>query len=66
MSVVAAELMAILVCPDCHGDLEEQADPRPDQTGQVVLVCTACGLHYPVREGIPIMLIDEAFRPEES
>lgn len=66
MSVVADELMAILVCPDCHGDLEERPDPRPEQAGEVVLVCVACGLHYPVREGIPIMLIDEAFRPEES
>ena len=28
------------------------------------LACTACGLHYPVRDGIPIMLPEEAYRPE--
>jgi uncharacterized protein YbaR (Trm112 family) len=47
------ELLAILVCPKCKGDL----DYRPDEA---VLVCAACRLRYPVRDDIPIMLIDEA------
>lgn len=48
------QLMAILVCPRCKGDLEHR-------TGQEEsLVCHACRLVYPVRDGIPIMLIDEA------
>jgi uncharacterized protein YbaR (Trm112 family) len=47
------ELLAILVCPKCKGDLEY----RPTES---VLVCTTCRLRYPVRDGIPIMLIDEA------
>lgn len=50
---VPQELLAILVCPKCKGDL----DYRPDEH---VLVCPACRLRYPVRDGIPIMLIDEA------
>lgn len=49
-------LLEILVCPDCHGDVEYK-DRRH------VIVCTACGLAYPVREGIPVMLVDEAKRP---
>jgi uncharacterized protein YbaR (Trm112 family) len=53
------ELMDILVCPSCHGDLEEREDAH-------VLVCLECGLHYPVRDGIPIMLVDEAYRPDEQ
>ena len=47
------ELLAILVCPKCRGDLEY----RPDEPS---LVCPACRLRYPVRDGIPIMLIAEA------
>jgi uncharacterized protein YbaR (Trm112 family) len=47
------ELLAILVCPKCKGDL----DYRPAEN---VLVCNACRLRYPVRDDIPIMLIDEA------
>ena len=28
------------------------------------LVCTRCGLAYPVRDDIPVLLVDEARRPE--
>ncbi len=48
-----AELLEILVCPKCHGELEYRHEPES-------LVCNACRLVYPVEEGIPIMLIDEA------
>jgi uncharacterized protein YbaR (Trm112 family) len=47
-------LLEIVVCPDCHGDLR----PGPGE-----LACTACGLVYPVRDGIPVLLVDEARRP---
>jgi uncharacterized protein YbaR (Trm112 family) len=50
---LAPELLQILVCPKCKGDLEYRASPE-------VLVCHACRLVYPVEDGIPIMLIDEA------
>ena len=49
------ELMEILVCPNCRGEVEEQGD---------AIVCVGeCGYRYPIRDGIPVMLIDEAERP---
>jgi uncharacterized protein len=50
------DLLEILICPDCHGDVEYK-DRRK------VIVCTQCSLQYPVRDGIPIMLVEEAERP---
>jgi len=50
---LAPELLEILVCPKCKGDLEYRTGPES-------LVCHACRLVYPVEDGIPIMLIDEA------
>lgn len=49
-------LRDLLVCPACHGAL------RVDDVAQR-LECTVCGLRYPVRDGIPIMLVDEAEPP---
>ncbi|MET7701377.1 MULTISPECIES: Trm112 family protein [unclassified Streptomyces] len=55
-----AGLLEILACPACHAPLKEQ-----DTDGQAELVCTGqgCGLAYPVRDGIPVLLVDEARRP---
>ena len=50
---LAQELLDILACPKCKGDLEV------DET-QERLVCPSCRLAYPVRDDIPVMLIDEA------
>lgn len=47
------ELLSILVCPRCKGDLQHEETPAS-------LVCAACSLRYPVRDDIPILLIDEA------
>lgn len=47
------ELLAILVCPQCKGELEY----RPDANE---LICHACRLRFEVRDDIPIMLLDEA------
>jgi uncharacterized protein YbaR (Trm112 family) len=52
------ELLQILACPKCKGDLEL----LPKEEG---LKCAACGLVYPVREEIPVMLIDEAVPVEK-
>ena len=46
-------LLEIIVCPDCRGALA--ADDAASE-----LVCTGCGLAYPVRDDIPVLLVDEA------
>lgn len=51
-----AELLAILVCPNDRGEIDYHEE-------QQVIVCRTCGYRYPVRDGIPIMLIDEAEKP---
>lgn len=51
------ELIDILVCPKCKGDLEYRQG--------VSFVCHACKLEYAVVDGIPNFLIDEA-RPVEE
>jgi uncharacterized protein YbaR (Trm112 family) len=50
---VDPQLLEILVCPKCKGDLEYRESEN-------VLICAACSLSYPVRDDIPIMLLDEA------
>jgi len=47
------ELLEILACPKCKGDIRLNAS----QDG---LICDRCRLVYEIRDGIPIMLIDEA------
>jgi uncharacterized protein YbaR (Trm112 family) len=58
MPLVEASLLEILACPACHSPLRED-------TAASELTCTAqdCGLAYPVRDDIPVLLIDEARRP---
>jgi uncharacterized protein YbaR (Trm112 family) len=46
-------VMEFIVCPKCRADL--RADEAAGE-----LVCTGCGLAYPVRNGIPVLLVDEA------
>jgi hypothetical protein len=48
---VDKQLLEILVCPADHGALREEGDR---------LICAQCKRRYPVRDGIPVMLIDEA------
>jgi uncharacterized protein len=49
-------LLEILACP-----CPEHAPLRQDTVdGEPVLVCTSCNLAFPVRDGIPVMLLDEA------
>jgi uncharacterized protein YbaR (Trm112 family) len=50
---LSPQLLRILVCPKCKGELEyREAEPA--------LLCHACHLKYAVRDDIPIMLLDEA------
>jgi uncharacterized protein YbaR (Trm112 family) len=51
---LSAELLEILVCPTCKGELEHHAEP-PE-----TLTCRACRLVFAVEDGIPVMLVDEA------
>ncbi|MDM7916480.1 MAG: Trm112 family protein [Candidatus Eisenbacteria bacterium] len=51
--MLAKELLDILVCPQCKGDLEY--DPQNQK-----LICHACRLRYPIQDDIPIMLVEEA------
>ncbi|MFL6062368.1 MAG: Trm112 family protein [Marmoricola sp.] len=46
-------LLDLVVCPACHAGLA--ADDAAAE-----LVCTGCGLAYPVRDDIPVLLVDEA------
>jgi len=52
-------LLEILACPQCHAPLRADAEESE-------LVCTnaECGLAYPVRDDIPVLLVDEARRPQ--
>lgn len=45
------ELLEILACPSCRARVEEEG-------GEVV--CSACGRRYPVRDGIPVMLVEDS------
>ena len=54
-------LLEILACPNCHAPL------RPDEAaGELVCTSGTCGLAYPVRDDIPVLLVDEARRPGEA
>jgi uncharacterized protein len=53
---VDKELLDILACPNCRGDVEYRE-------AEQVIVCLKCGYRYPVRDDIPVMLIDEAEKP---
>ena len=48
---ISKELLDILACPVCRVEVRLDGDR---------IVCTQCGRRYPIREGIPVMLVDEA------
>ena len=51
--MIAKDLLQILVCPACKKELEHRENPES-------LKCMQCHRVYPVRDDIPIMLVDEA------
>jgi len=55
---LSKELLDILACPKCKGEIKL----KKDESG---LVCEACKLIYPIKDDIPIMLIDEAIKLEK-
>lgn len=52
--MIDKELLNILACPACKADVKLEDEK---------IICTKCGGRYPIRDGIPIMLIDEAEMP---
>ncbi len=52
------ELLKIIVCPACRSDLD-----LTETGGAAELVCRGCGLAYPIRDDIPVLLVDEARKP---
>ncbi len=55
MTGISKELLEILACPKCKGDV------HMNEAGDG-LTCPACGLLYPIRDGFPVMLVEEAIR----
>ena len=49
--MIDKELLEILACPACKADVELKDNK---------IVCVKCGRKYPIKEGIPVMLIEEA------
>ncbi|MGH3657534.1 MAG: Trm112 family protein [Micromonosporaceae bacterium] len=49
-------LLEILVCPGDHAELSY------DETAQT-LTCTSCGRIYEIRDGVPVLLLEEARQP---
>jgi uncharacterized protein YbaR (Trm112 family) len=58
--VIDDRLLEILACPACHAPLRvEDALPGAPEEVDGELLCTGCGRAYPVRDGIPVLLVDE-------
>ncbi len=53
--MIDKELLDILACPLCKAEVKLEDDK---------IVCTKCGRRYPIKDDIPIMLIEEAEVPE--
>lgn len=55
--MIDKELLDILACPACKADVSLEGDR---------IVCVKCGRRYPIKDDIPIMLIDEAEMPGDN
>ena len=55
--MIDRQLLDILACPKCKADVKLAGE---------IIICTnpQCGLRYPIRDGIPVMLIDQAEKPQ--
>jgi uncharacterized protein YbaR (Trm112 family) len=58
--IISKELLDMLACPECRSELD-LIQHSPEKTG---LKCRQCGRIYPIEDGIPIMLVDQALQPE--
>lgn len=55
--MISKELLEILACPLCKESVRQEEEK---------LICVKCGRRYPIKDGIPIMLIEEAELPEKK
>jgi uncharacterized protein YbaR (Trm112 family) len=55
--MIDKKLFDILACPHCKGGLKQEGEK---------IICVSCGRKYPIRDGIPVMLVDEAEEPEQK
>lgn len=55
--MIDKQLLEILACPACKTEVRLEQDR---------LICVQCGRRYPIRDGIPVMLIEEAEQPTEE
>jgi uncharacterized protein YbaR (Trm112 family) len=54
---VSEGLLDLLVCPDCRKPLGKRGS---------TLLCSGCGRRYPVRDGVPVMLLDQTLPPNAA
>ncbi len=55
--MIDRQLLGILACPLCKTDVRLEGDK---------IICSKCGRRYPIKDDIPIMLIEEAELPSEK
>ncbi|MBI3332597.1 MAG: Trm112 family protein [Candidatus Omnitrophica bacterium] len=59
MPLIDKELLEILACPACKAPVTLEGE-------RIACTHSGCGLRYPIREGIPVMLVEEAERPKKN
>lgn len=57
-AMISTELLSILACPAC-----DERPPVKLTADQLHLACERCGRRYPIRDDIPVMLVEEAEMP---
>jgi uncharacterized protein len=55
--MISRELLRILACPACKKSVTLENDR---------IVCANCRRKYPIKDGLPVMLLDEAEKPDEK
>jgi len=58
--MVDQKLLTLLACPQCHGELVFDKESRSAEDVVGELICRIDALAYPVKDGVPVMLINEA------
>ncbi len=57
--MISEKLLKLICCPACKGELKQSDDGK-------YLICHRCKLKYPVIDDIPVLLVDEAIKYDES